>query len=446
MIPNHSRRHLTGPFCQALAIAVFVLCLASPSGADSRNEAIRAINHLHQAGTTRQKPDDLGSIEETFSTAEQYLQQNNREMAERYFLLTIQKARILGLSSTDPAPNAAQSLPLPPPRGPVMPGTEPAPDAVTPSQPVETETELHAPATKKAKEPSQPNEKIAPVPIGEPIHDWISSGKLVGNASIYTVVKNDTVRLIAAKLGVSTQHLLQRNKLDSKSLLKIGQKLNYNNRKIVPQRMNNGIVINIPDRTLYYFANGKLDIFLPVALGVPKKNEKHDWTTPTGKFKIIAKQKDPTWYVPQSIRSEMEDDGKDAVSSIPPGPTNPLGKYAIKTSLPGILIHSTTKPGSIYSFASHGCIRVNPEQMEEFFKKIKVNTLGEIIYRPVKLAITENGRVFLEVHKDAYGKSAGLQITAKQLIEKHKLTKRVDWIKVESVIRHKAGLAEDITL
>ena len=113
----------------------------------------------------------------------------------------------------------------------------------------------------------------------------------------------------------------------------------------------------------------------------------------------------------------------------------------------GILIHSTTKPWSIYSFASHGCIRVYPEQMEEFFREVTVNTPGEIIYKPVKLAITEEGRVFLEVHRDVYGKSnSGLATEARRLIEKQKLSERVDWLKVESIVRHTAGTAEDISL
>jgi lipoprotein-anchoring transpeptidase ErfK/SrfK len=276
--------------------------------------------------------------------------------------------------------------------------------------------------------------------------DDVTSEKLVGTASSYAVMKGDTIRLIAAKLGVSRQHLIKANRLDDKAYLKVGQKLVYNNRKIVPQRMKNGIVVNIPDRTLYFFRQGKLAVSLPVALGVAAKSEKYDWKTPTGKFKITAKMKDPTWHVPPSIQSEMEDRGKEIITSVPPGDDNPLGKYAIKTSIPGILIHSTTKPWSIYSFASHGCIRVYPEQMEEFFKEVRVNTPGEIIYKPVKLAVTEEGRVFLEVHRDVYNKSSGLALEARQLIEKQNLSGQVDWKKVESMVRIKAGIAEDISL
>jgi lipoprotein-anchoring transpeptidase ErfK/SrfK len=274
----------------------------------------------------------------------------------------------------------------------------------------------------------------------------IVSEKLSGTASTYTIIKGDTLRLVAAKLGVSRQHLSQMNKLGAKASLQIGQQLKYNNRKIIPLRLQEGIVVNIPDRTLYYFQQGKLVRSLPVALGTATKNEKYVWQTPTGKFKITAKQKDPTWHVPPSIQAEMEEEGKDVIISIPPGPDNPLGKYAIQTSIPGILIHSTTKPWSIYSFASHGCIRVYPAQMEEFFKEVKVNTPGEIIYRPVKLAVTEEGRVFLEVHQDVYSKGTGLVEEARKMIERQKLSERVDWNRVKSIIKQKSGIAEEITL
>jgi lipoprotein-anchoring transpeptidase ErfK/SrfK len=269
---------------------------------------------------------------------------------------------------------------------------------------------------------------------------------LVGSKGFYTVVKGDTLRLVAAKMGVSQHHLRRLNSLTQKVVLKTGQKLFYNNSKIVPRQIKDGIIVNIPDRTLYYFQRGNLVTSLPVALGSATKNEKYVWQTPVGKFKITAKVKDPTWTVPTSIQTEMEEQGKDVVTSIPPGPENPLGKYALKTSIPGIMIHSTTKPASIYSFSSHGCIRLAPSQMETFFPQIKVNTKGEIIYKPVKLVVTENGRIFLEVHNDIYKMSTNLVNEAKQLIEKQNLADLVDWNKFKMVLKQRSGIAEDISL
>jgi lipoprotein-anchoring transpeptidase ErfK/SrfK len=416
-----------------------LLTAASHANADSRNNAWAAIANLNQGGMAYKFPDEMTSIESTYFAAEQFRLHNYLEMAERYYLLAIQKASILLAAPPRHSPDAPASL------SPDTDSLTPDPEATESGAPIESPANTPALLLKPA-EKTPPTSESESVPEGEYLPDEIESDKLVGHASIYSVGKRETLQLIAAKLGVSRQHLARMNGIDPKEALRVGQKLKYNNRKIVPQHLANGIIINIPDRTLYYFRSGKLATALPVAVGTARKDSNHDWKTPTGKFIITAKVKDPTWYVPLSIQAKMEEEGKDVITIIPPGPGNPLGKYAIKTSLPGILIHSTTRPGSIYSYASHGCIRIYPEHMEQFFKEISVNTRGEIIYHPVKLAITENGRIYLEVHRDAYGKSAGLHALASQLIEKRKLSKRVNWDKVGSVVNHKAGFAEDITL
>ena len=433
-------------------IAIAVLTFWSqPLWADNRQTAVSELERLHQSAATLKMSDELKSTDATFGIAEHFFLINDIEQSERFYLLTIQKARIIldALSNTpadsSPSPVSVSS----PPAVTTAPG--PPPIAAAPDAPQQTlpASALEQPSPGARPEPSTVTQKLrTPSSKWETRHfpDGVRPEKLVGTAGTYAVVKGDTIRLIAAKLGVNRQRLIQANRLDEKAYLRIGQKLLYNNRRIVPQRMKNGIVVNIPDRTLYFFRQGKLAVSLPVAVGVAIKSEKFDWKTPTGKFKITAKLKNPTWYVPSSIRSEMEDHGKEVITSVPPGDGNPLGKYAIKTSIPGILIHSTTKPGSIYSFASHGCIRVFPDQMKEFFKEVKVNTPGEIIYKPVKLTITEQGRVFLEVNRDVYHKSSGLAAEVRRLIEKQNLSGQVNWKRVESIVRIKAGIAEDISL
>jgi lipoprotein-anchoring transpeptidase ErfK/SrfK len=418
---------------RSITVAVFVFALFTTriSLADTRLDAITAITDLRMSGLSKKMPDEMKSLDATFAIAEQYHQANDYSNSEQYYRLTIQKARVLAVGSTNqpllsPSPQEIVSRP-----DIVQP--ESSPVSVVPTTVGPTPAPMTTNTIAEQQEPENNSAEIV-------------SAMIVGTASTYPIIKGDTLRLVAAKLGVSRQHLSLMNKLDAKATLQVGQQLKYNNRKIIPLRLQEGIVVNIPDRTLYYFQQGKLVRSLPVALGTPTKNEKYVWQTPTGKFKITAKQKDPTWYVPPSIQAEMEEEGKEIIVSIPPGPDNPLGKYAIKTSIPGILIHSTTKPWSIYSFASHGCIRVYPAQMEEFFKEVKVNTPGEIIYRPVKLAVTEEGRVFLEVHQDVYGKNIILAAEARKLIEKNQLSGRIDWKKFESVVKHKIGIAEDITL
>ncbi|MFA7060405.1 MAG: L,D-transpeptidase family protein [Pedobacter sp.] len=442
-----------------LVVSAFIFLTSTFANADVRNEAIIAISELREAGGIHKMPDEMLSMDTTFVAAEQYLQLNDRENANRYYILTIQKARVLATillergsetsvkTNNQPQDRQQSSAPSASPGHSVSPSPVVTPESTPYIQAVVSPITTPLPIVQQYKTTSPTTtEQTASDDDTDYFPNDVTSEKLVGNVSTYIVRKNDSLRLVAAKLGVGRQQLAHINQLDPKDSLKIGQKLKYNNLKIVPQRMKNGIVINIPDRTLYYFRHGKLTVSIPVALGAANRSERYNWKTPTGKFRVTAKQKNPTWHVPFSIQSKMEDDGMEVITSVPPGPGNPLGKYAIKTSLPGILIHSTTKPGSIYSFASHGCIRVYPEHMEELFKEIKINMLGEIIYRPVKLAVTEEGQIFMEVHKDAYSKNMGLDTEARRLIEKQNLSERVNWAKVKSMIKLKAGIAEDISL
>jgi lipoprotein-anchoring transpeptidase ErfK/SrfK len=347
-----------------------------------------------------------------------YYQLNNTKQAERFYQKALQQGALLQrhLLASAPADSAL-----------VVQQTISSATALPAIPPILTRET----ATSAVIENSQP--------------EYVSD-RLTGTKGTYTVIKGETISLIAAKLGISRSQLAAMNGLNPKAVLQIGQQLRYNNRRIIPEhRIQEGIVINIPDRMLYLFQQGRMAFSTAVALGTPVKTDQFVWQTPTGKFRIVNKAKNPTWTVPPSIQEEMRLEGKEVISSIPPGPDNPLGKYAIKTSLPGILIHSTTKPWSIYTYASHGCIRVYPERMEELFKLVQTHSFGEIIYRPVKLAVTDDGRVLLEVHGDIYKKTRGLAIEAQALIRARKLDEKVDWTKVNRVIARKAGVAEEIT-
>ncbi len=409
MVQNASMKSFIKQIASFILVSLLcatALLQASTAHADNRQDAEAALSGLRQNNIALKFPDDMKSLDLVYEVALRYFMVGDQENAEKFYLLTLQKARII-----EAMIKTSETAPVP-------------------------DTAVAPPSDQKLTSEIPPDDTV----------EELNSSRLVGTRGVYTVVSADTIRLVAAKLGVTQQHLRSMNHLDKKASLKIGQKLAYDNRKIIPRQLQDGIIINIPDRTLYFFQRGTLVTSLPVALGSATKNEKYVWQTPVGKFKITSKIKDPTWTVPPSIQTEMEEQGKDVITSIPPGPENPLGKFALKTSLPGILIHSTIRPSSIYSFSSHGCIRVSPNQMEDFFPQVKVNTKGEIIYKPVKLAVTENGRVFLEVHHDVYNKSTSLVAEARQMVEKQKLSDVVDWEKFKSVVQKKSGIAEDISL
>jgi L,D-transpeptidase ErfK/SrfK len=270
--------------------------------------------------------------------------------------------------------------------------------------------------------------------------------RLVGDEFFYTVRKQDTVRLLAAKFGVSTWNILRLNRLKKGEQLRAGQKLKIVTLRIVPKEIEQGIVINIPDRTMYLFKDGRLESMYPVAVGKPSLKEKRGWHTPTGNFRIVAKLRNPVWRVPSSIQDEMKSQGKEVLDEVPPGNDNPLGRYALRTSIPGILIHGTNSPASIYGFSSHGCIRVYPDHMAQLYQDVTLRTYGEIVYKPVKLAHNDDGRVFLEVHPDVYDKVKNLEVEAWKIITGNNVNAKVDWAKVMKAVNARSGIPEDVTL
>lgn len=415
------------------------LALAPATRADVRSEAVAMLAKLRTDGVAARFPQELRSLDATVATAEMYYQLSDPHNADRYYRLATQKGALLQErlnAPPEPAPSSLANATLP------QPVAEPEQQTTTPPEPP-------LPPAQPALLPEPAATVQNETPQQQPAHEEapFQSPKLVGTVGSYTVVKNDSLRLVAAKLGVNYRRLAAMNGLSPKDHLKVGQVLRYNNQRIIPaSKLKHGIVINIPDRMLYYFEQGKLAYATAVALGTPTKMDDIPWHTPTGRFRITNKAKDPTWTVPPSIQEEMRREGKEVITSVPPGADNPLGKYALRTSLPGILIHSTSKPWSIYTFASHGCIRVHPDRMEELFKVVKLNTPGEIIYQPVKVATTKEGRVFLEVHRDIYTKTKGIEHEAKALLQTLKIGDKVDWQKVRQALSRKSGVAEDVTL
>jgi L,D-transpeptidase ErfK/SrfK len=271
-----------------------------------------------------------------------------------------------------------------------------------------------------------------------------STNMIIGGDTTYQVRKGDSLQLIGARFGVYWKNIAALNKLDPKVLPPEGATLLINTRKIVPKVLDDGLIVNIADRTLYFLKEGRL-LAIPVGVGM-LADDVGDWKTTIGKFVIVGKRKDPTWRVPASIQAEMALRGKPVEEIVPPGPDNPLGRYALVTSIPGLLIHETIRPGSVYRYTSHGCVRVLPEHMEELFALVPVGTPGEFIYEPVKAAVTDEGKVYLEVRTDAYSKVKPLRGHTRKIIDAQGLSDRVDWVKVDRLVKTETGIATDVTL
>ncbi|MBS1170246.1 MAG: hypothetical protein H6R01_1164 [Burkholderiaceae bacterium] len=256
----------------------------------------------------------------------------------------------------------------------------------------------------------------------------------------YTVKRTDTLAKIRARFGIPETTILRENGLPVSHKIRTGDKLRIVNPHIVPAQLEEGILINLPQRMLYYFEDGKLESSFPVSLGKP------DWPTPSGSFYIANRQENKAWVVPKSIQEEMKREGKAVITEIPPGPKNPLGKHWLGLSLPGYGIHGTIAPASIYRFRSHGCIRMHPDDIQALFDKAEIGMEGRIIYTPVMLAHLPDGRIFVEVHTDVYKKAGDPMAAVRRLADSYDLTDRIDWQRVKEIVRRKEGMAREVTL
>ncbi|MGO9016683.1 MAG: L,D-transpeptidase family protein [Dissulfurispiraceae bacterium] len=175
-----------------------------------------------------------------------------------------------------------------------------------------------------------------------------------------------------------------------------------------------GIVINISELRLYYFFSqgGRRQVAtFPIGIG------DEGTETPLGSFRIIEKITNPAWYVPASIRKAHPE----LPAVVPAGPHNPMGTHALRLSIPSILIHGTNRPYAVGRKASHGCLRLYPEDIPKLFRMVAKDTQVTIVSQPVKIGVSE-GKVYIELHKDnSVNYEARFKMAISLLLKKHLL-------------------------
>ena len=198
-----------------------------------------------------------------------------------------------------------------------------------------------------------------------------------------------------------------------------------------------GIVINISELRLYYFFSqgGKSQVAtFPIGIG------DEGTETPLGSFRIIEKISNPAWHVPASIRR----DHPELPAVVPAGPNNPMGTHALRLSLPSILIHGTNRPYAVGRKASHGCLRLYPEDIPKLFRMVSKDTPVTIVRQPVKIGVKE-GKVYIELHKDkSINSEARFKMAIALLVKKH-LLGQVSSVKLLNALDEKRGFPVEIS-
>jgi L,D-transpeptidase ErfK/SrfK len=258
---------------------------------------------------------------------------------------------------------------------------------------------------------------------------------VVGAEFHHRVEAGDTLRSLAARYAVEPATLARLNGLPRGAALPIGEELRVVSHHVVPQSIPDGIVVNVPQRMLFVFKDGELTGNYPVGIG------RRGWSTPAGHYRIVEKERDPSWEVPRSIQAEMRRKGQRVIKRMPPGPDNPLGQYWLGLSRGGIGIHGTPQTSSLFGFVSHGCVRMHPEDIERLFGEVEVGTPVEILYQPVLLGRDQDGTLLLEVHPDAYRRVKDPMAVVRRQAEEQSVTSAIDWEAVRGALREHAGIA-----
>lgn len=112
--------------------------------------------------------------------------------------------------------------------------------------------------------------------------------------------------------------------------------------------------VDVSERTLYVWGGDVEPREYPVAVGTAEH------PTPKGTFSVEKIIWNPAWVPPPDAEW-----AEDEVRREPGDPENPMKAVKIFFDQPDYYIHGTGDTGSLGEAASHGCVRMAPEDAEE---------------------------------------------------------------------------------
>jgi L,D-transpeptidase ErfK/SrfK len=260
---------------------------------------------------------------------------------------------------------------------------------------------------------------------------------VIGRLAIMKIEKEDTLPDIARHFSLGINTVSAANPGIDIWVPEAGERILLPLSFILPDTHRKGIVINLAAMRLFHFrGNGKLLAVstYPVGIGTTEQ------PTPIGQMYVKRKKIRPTWYVPASIAEEHRKKGDPLPPKVPPGPLNPLGEYALYLSRSGYLVHGTNKPASIGIRATHGCIRLYPEDIKRLFENTPVKTPVNIVNQPY-LVGQRDGIIYIEAHTPF--EESGTAELKKAYARLRNIEKKsghaLDWEKVKEAVAEARG-------
>jgi lipoprotein-anchoring transpeptidase ErfK/SrfK len=134
--------------------------------------------------------------------------------------------------------------------------------------------------------------------------------------------------------------------------------------KVLESSFKIAVVISISQRRIRLYNGTKLIRTYRCAPGQPA------YPTPTGDFVVQTKQAYASWINPHDAWSASMPD------VIGPGPGNPMGVRKIGIDYPGVYMHGIPPGefGSIGTAASHGCIRMMPDDVLDLYGRVEIGS------------------------------------------------------------------------
>jgi L,D-transpeptidase ErfK/SrfK len=182
--------------------------------------------------------------------------------------------------------------------------------------------------------PAAPPAPVLPKPTATHRFDVTSEGgDLVGYVQKVTVGKDDTLPDIARRFDVGYEEILLANPGVDPWLPGVGREVVVPTQFVLPAAPHEGVVVNVAAMRIFYYPphkKGEPQLVYTHPIGIGRVG----WKTPEGTTRIVAREKDPVWVVPGSVRKEHAEDGDMLPAVVKAGPDNPLGEYAFRLSWP----------------------------------------------------------------------------------------------------------------
>lgn len=287
-----------------------------------------------------------------------------------------------------------------------------------------------------------------PAPVANERFELAPGQNIVGVVQTVKSSKEDTLTDIARRFNVGYEEIVRANPGIDPWLPGEGTTIVLPTRFILPSAPHEGIVINVAAMRIFYYLPhhpGEPQVVITHPIGIGKVG----WATPEGVTRIVRRQKDPTWRVPESVLKEHLENGERLAPVYGPGPDNPLGKYAFYLEWPSYLIHGTNLPAGVGLRSSHGCIRLYPEDIQQLYNMVPIGTHVRVVNQPFVFG-WQDGKLYLQafgvLKDDARNwKKAERRLLSRALAVKLRRElaaqhQQIDWDRVQSIAQAPRGI------